>query len=76
MYTSSPSKLRFAQKPILRKSLFDIRKGVHRVYSVSKSSAGCSKVCENHCPRRSVHSGHMAAERDVKPLSAIICLMK
>ncbi len=47
------------------------------VYSVSKSSAGCSKVCRNDCPRRSIQSGHMVAKRAVKPLlSTITCLMK
>ncbi len=34
------------------------------------------KVCGNDYLRRSVQSGHMVAERGVKPLSTIICLMK
>ncbi len=68
--TSSPTKLCFAQKCILGEWLYNVTKGV------SKSSVGCSKVCENNSPRWSVPSCHMAAECGIKPLSAIICLMK
>ncbi len=53
-----------------------VTKGVGCVYSVSKSSIGCSKVCRNDYLRRSVQSDHMVAEGYVKPLSAIICLTK
>ncbi len=55
---------------------YNVTKGVGRVCSVSKSSAGSSKVYGNDCLRKSVQRGHMAAERGVKPLSAINCLMK
>ncbi len=68
--------LRFAQKCILGEWLYNVTKGICRVFSVSKSSIGCWKVCGNDCLRRSVQSGHMVAEVDVKSLSAIICLMK
>ncbi len=74
--TSSPSKLRFAQKCIFGKWLCNVTKSIGRVYSVLKSSASSSKVCGNDCPRRSVQSGHMVVERGVTPLSAIIYLMK
>ncbi len=74
--TSSPGKLRFAQKCILDEWLYNVIKGVGRVYSVSKSSIGCWKMCGNDCLRWSVQSGYMVAEVGVKPLSAIICLMK
>ncbi len=62
--TSSPGKLRFVWKCIRGEWLYNIPKGVGCVYSVSKRSVGCSKVCENDC------------QHGVKPLSAIICLMK
>ncbi len=71
-----PGKLRFAQKCINGKWLYYVTKGVGSVYSVLKSSTGCLKVCGNDCARRSVQSGHMVAECVVKPLFAIICLMK
>ncbi len=68
--------------------IYNVTKGIGRVCSVSNSSAGCWKVCGDDCPRRIdcprksdylrriVQSGHMVAERGVKPLSAIACLMK
>ncbi len=62
--TSSPGKLRFAQKCILGEWLYNVTKGVGRVYSVSKSSIGCSKVWGNDF------------QCGVKPLSGIICLIK
>ncbi len=74
--TGSSGKLRFTQKCILRKWLYNVTKDVGRVDSVSKSFAGCLKVCGNDCPRRSVQSGHMVAEGGFKPLSAVICLME
>ncbi len=55
---------------------YNVTKHVGGVYSVSNRSEGCSKVCENDCLRRSVQSGHMVAERGVKPLSDINCSMK
>ncbi len=66
--TSSPGKLCFARKCILREWLYNVTKGVGRVYSVSKISVGCWKVCGNDCRRSSVQSVHMVAERGVKPL--------
>ncbi len=74
--TSSPGKLSFAQKCILGKWLCNVTKGVGRVCNVFKSSAGCSKVCGNDYLKGSVRSGHMVTDCGVKPLSAIICLMK
>ncbi len=64
--TSSPGKLRFALKCILGEWLYNVTKGVVRVYTVSKCSASFSKVCGNNCPRWSVQSGHMVAECGVK----------
>ncbi len=53
-FTSSPLKLRFPQNCILGEWLYNVTKGVGRVYSVSKKSVGCSKVCGNgskmECP--------------------------
>ncbi len=74
--TSSPGRFRFAQKCILGEWLYNVTKGIGLVYNVSKSSIGCWKVFGSDCLRRSVQSGHMVAEGGVKPLSAIICLMK
>ncbi len=45
-------------------------------HSVSKSSVGCSKVCVNNFLRWNVQSGHRVAERGVKLLPAVICLLK
>ncbi len=50
--------------PILGEWLYNVTNGVGRVYSVSKSSVCCSKVCGNDC------------QCGVKPLSATNCLMK
>ncbi len=74
--TSNPAKLHFARKCIPGEWLYNVTKGVGCVHSVSENSVGCSNVCGNNCPRWSVQSGHMVAECGVKPLSAIICLMK
>ncbi len=74
--TSSPGKLRFASKCILNEWLYNVTKGIGRVHNVSESSIGSWKVCGNDYLRQSVQSGHMVAEGGVKPLSAIICLMK
>ncbi len=71
--TSSLGKLCFARKCILGKLLCTVTKSVGHVYNVSRSSAGCSEVCRNDCPRRSDQSDHTVAELGVKPLSAIIC---
>ncbi len=70
-YTSSPGKLQTSFCPKIypwQKIRYNVTKDVGRVYSVSKSSASCSKVCGNNYPRRSVQSGHMVAEHGVKPL--------
>ncbi len=74
--TSSPGKLRFARKCIPGEWLYNVTKGIGCVYNMSKRSIGCWKVCGNDCMRQSVQSGHMVADGGVKPLSAIICLMK
>ncbi len=46
------------------------------VYNASKRSAGCSKVCETDCLRRSVGSGPIVVEHGVESDSATICSMK
>ncbi len=76
LITSSPAKLRFAQKCILGEWLYNVTKGIGRVCSVLKRSIGCWKMCGNDCLRWCVQSGYMVAEGGVKPLFAIICLMK
>ncbi len=76
IYDGSAGKLCFAQKCILGDWLYNFIKVVGRVYSASKSSVRCSKVCWNDRPIWSVQSGQMVTECGVKPLSAIICLMK
>ncbi len=72
--TGCPGKLRFTWKCILGEWLYNITKCVGRVYSVSKSSIGFSKVCENNYPRYSVQSDHMVAECGVKPVASSLWL--
>ncbi len=58
------------------KWLYDVAKGIGRMYSALKRSAGCSKVCRKDHARRSVGSGDMEIECGVEPQSATISLVK
>ncbi len=55
--------------------MYIVRKGIGRVYIVSKKSTDCLKVCGTDCPS-SVRSDHMVAERGIKSRSATICSVK